>query len=193
MKRAIARLILLVLASGLGCAPVLAQSNPTPIPSYDSMTGIGRSYGGSSPSGPGTLYPNMRTYSTSNAIAGKLINIDIGASNALANSTVYTNTVCLGFPCVLMQCYICASVAPIGGTNTVTVTKDGSTNMLASSSFNPTTLANNVGTSVPISTTASAVTLGATDTITVTWTSGVQSTAAVAPSVNLLVSPISDF
>jgi hypothetical protein len=182
--KAIAWAIALELAS-VG-VPVFGQVAP-PIPSPESIVGSGVNRG---LRGPGTFMPNMHTAAVSDAIADKIIALDLGpGTGALANATVYVSTVCPGMAGTVMAVNICANVAPAGGTNTVTLSKDGTTNLLAAANFNPTTLVNNTGTSIPLSTVAGATILDSNDVIIVTWTAGTQTTAAQAPTVEILYAP----
>lgn len=143
--------------------------------------------------GTTTLSTPLTIISAENAIKGKVVTVDIGPTGALTNSTVYTSTTPIGFPCTVIGITLAAHVAPVGGTNTVAVQKNGTTTMLSTATMDPTTLTSLVGKALTLTATPANLTLAATDTIDITYTSGVQTTAANGPVFSIVVVPTTDF
>lgn len=122
------------------------------------------------------------------AIKKKLITVPFRglAVQALDDSTVFTQLVTPGRAGTLTQVSIAAITPPIGGTNTVAVLKNDTTAMLAAN-FDPTTLTTVVASKPALHGTAGNLAFTSTDTISIVWTAGVQTTDAVAPTVTLEV------
>jgi hypothetical protein len=140
-----------------------------------------------------TLSTPLTLISAENAIKCKVVPVDIGPTGALANSTVYTSTTPIGFACTVIGITLAAHVAPVGGTNTVAVQKNGTTTMLSTATMDPTTLTSLVGKPLTLTGTPANLTLAASDTIDITYTSGVQGTAANGPVFSIVVLPTADF
>lgn len=181
----------LVIVSVLGCSfpnLALAQTAPTPNPSYQSLFSVGR--GNNKVTVPNAQSVASYFLTTSGNQNGQVAKgdrqiVSIG-SGTLANGTTFTYELALGRAATITQISIAASTVPVGGTNTVTVKKNGTTNLLSAANFDPTTIAAAQTSQVlPLSATAASLSLAATDTIDVVYTSGTQATAAIAPVITI--------
>lgn len=129
-----------------------------------------------------------------NAIESKLINVTIGAGTALADSTAYYALVAPGRACTITKISIAASTKPAGGTNTVAIEKNGTTTVLNAATFDPTTIAaDNTSQALTLTGTGANLALASTDVLKITWTTGVQTTDAIAPVITVEVNNSADY
>lgn len=113
-------------------------------------------------------------------------------NGSVANATTYKLTIAPGRACTITQIAFSCITAPVdsSGTSTIAITKNGSTSVLSTSTVNAASaMASGTATTATLATGA-AITLAATDILEVVYTAATtQSTAGVAPSVNIEVLP----
>ena len=133
-----------------------------------------------------TLSTPLTVASANSAIDRKITTVHLRglAVQALDDSTTFKALITPGRAGTLKQVSIAAITKPAGGTNTVMVKKNDTTDMLAAN-FDPTTLTDVVASKPALHGTAANLAFTATDTISVVWTTGVQTIDAVGPTVTL--------
>lgn len=178
------KLIAFILALGAAVAPATAQTYTSQTTTLKNNLKV---------TGSLTVGVPQTLTNVENAITSKFISIDIGANAALANSTTYISNSGFGRAGKIINIVLSASTAPAGGTNTVTITKNGVTTLLSTANVDPTTLTNATGKILTLTGTPANLQFAPTDTVTVTWASGVQTTAAVGPSVTVEYVPTADY
>jgi hypothetical protein len=158
--------------------PALAQlpNNPVPVPSFVSTT----------------KFTNVNvTGLLTNAGAKTIVQSVHVGSAALANGTTFTYLIPFAHAGTITGISVAANVVPIGGTNTLTVYEAISgNNLLSTTNFNPTTIAAaNTSQALPLTATTANLSLAANDGVLVTYVSGTQTTAAVAPVITVQFVP----
>jgi hypothetical protein len=105
----------------------------------------------------------------------------------VADSTTYRGYLPFNRAVTITKVGCLCGVAPIGGVNAVKVLKASSAGntQLSAASFDPTTLANDVITSVPLSAVSADLGMTATQGSYLEWASGVQTTDAVNCAVTV--------
>lgn len=105
-------------------------------------------------------------------------NIQINGSGALANGTVYKGVAFSGRAGKITAIYAFAQTAPVGGTNSVTMTNSTTTNSLLAAPLDPTTLTSGVVKSLPLTAVASDLAFTAATAALLSYSAGTQGTAA---------------
>jgi len=170
--------------------PAMAQTAPSPNPSYQSLFNVGK--GNQKTTVPAQTAASTFVVTNGNVngqvAKARVFNVNVAAATGtLANGATYTYLIAPGRAGTITQISISASVVPIGGTNTVTITNNATTNTaLSTANFDPTTITT-AKTSQPLTLTATAsdLILPATGTVSVVYVAGTQSTAAIAPVVSV--------
>lgn len=188
-KRLLSGVLAGVLGAAVLAAPVLSQQ-------YTSFTTKLKNnlwVLGTITTGPvGSIATVVSTTGNANGQVAKAkeFDVNIGPGQALANSTTFSYVVAPGRAGTVTLLSLAALVKPAGGTNTLAIKKNNGNTMLSTATFDPTTIgANNVSQPLTLTSTAADLTLTATDTITVIYTSGVQTTAAQAPTLTIEMLP----
>lgn len=113
------------------------------------------------------------------SVDAKFLVADVVSLVAIPDGTTYTRLVTTSRAGTVTRISIVAGVKPVGGTNTVSVLKNGTTTMLSTATFDPTTItANYAAQGLTLTGTGANLALAAGDCVLVTYVSGTQGTAA---------------
>lgn len=117
-----------------------------------------------------------------NSLKRKVIVVPI-TNGTIADSATYTVTLPILQNCTITAMRASIGTAIVGGTNTLTISKNGSTTLLSTANVNPTTFAANAATALTLTSTAANLNLVAGDIIKFVHVAGTQSTDGVGESV----------
>ena len=118
------------------------------------------------------------------SVDAKFLEAQVVTQAAIADTTTLTSLVTASRAGTVTRISIVAGVTPVGGTNTVSVLKNGTTTMLSTATFDPTTItANYAAQALTLTGTGGNLALAAGDCILVTYVSGTQ----VTPAQNVTV------
>jgi hypothetical protein len=131
--------------------------------------------------GATTLTTKLGGAQLNTAVSRQRTVIQIAGGSTIADGTVYKQLFSLGRALTITRIVIAARVKPVGGTNTLAITKNGTTTVLGAATFDPTTItANDTAQALTLTATGADLALDADDTLFIEWTAGTQATDAQA-------------
>lgn len=170
-------------------APVLTAAAVTANGDTISIQDLGnanivQSEGAQTINGAKTFGTPLTVASVNNAIESHVFNVPV-VNGTIADGTTYTCLIAPGRAGTITKLSIAAAVVPVGGTNTVTISKNGVQTLLSAANFDPTTIgAAHTSQALTLTATGADLTFVATDVIKIVWVAGTQSTDGIAPAVS---------